>query len=146
MDYDKKLETAIERGYLIGKRNVVVEASTGRRVSGSRLTDEWSRRCERERLPDLIVNPRARGGAEIRLDLCQAGMKLRKADVDALNAEFEPIAKGTSKIMAPFAEVYSNIKVDVSNVEAVVARLQEAVGRATRNRDVSELRNSPPSP
>lgn len=33
MSYDTKVETAIERGFLIGKRNVVIEARSGAKRS-----------------------------------------------------------------------------------------------------------------
>ena len=144
MDYDKKLETAVERGYLIGKHNAAVELSSGKRL-GSRVTHQWMSRCNKEKLPDLIVDPRTKGGALIRLDLCQAGMRLRDEDVEALNADFWPVAKGKPR-MAPFTAVYSHIKVDATRLESVVARVREAIGRATRNHDVSELRNSALSP
>jgi hypothetical protein len=72
-------------------------------------------------------------------------MRLRDEGVEALSAEFWPIAKGKPR-MTPFTAVYSHIKVDATRLEAVVTRVREAVRRATRNRDVGELRNSPPSP
>jgi hypothetical protein len=142
--YDTKLETAVARGYLIGKHNAAVESSTGKRL-GSRVTHEWMTRCNREKLPDLIVDPCAKGGALIRLDLCQAGLRLRDEDVEALNAEFWPVAKGKPR-MAPFTAVYSHIKVDATRLESVVTRVREAVDCATKNRAVSELGNSPLSP
>lgn len=128
LTYDTSLEPAID---LIGKRNVAVSAATGQRVSGSRVTHEWCRRCDKLQVPDLIVDPRARGGVEIRLDLAQAGMKLRQEDVDQLNTEFMPIAKG-KRLFVPFTPVYSNIKVDVAHASHVVTQLQAALTRATR--------------
>ncbi len=129
LPYDTTLEPAIERGYLIGKRNVTVSASTGQRVSGSRVTHEWCRRCDRLHVPDLIVYPHARGGVEIRLDLAPAGMRLRQEDVDQLNAEFAPIVKGRRRFV--FDAVHSVIKVDATHAANVISHLRAAWARAS---------------